>query len=76
MKDYNEQPSEETKNQWENDPNNWIWGMFYYNPKDKRLFAPKRIREFGWTTNFANPNSVFIMSLLILILIVFAKFSS
>ena len=74
MKDYNE-PSEETKNQWENDPNNWIWGMFYYNPKDKRLFPPKRIKEFGWTTNFANPNSVFIMALLILILIVFAKFA-
>lgn len=74
MKDYNE-PSEETKNQWENDPNNWILGMFYYNPKDKRLFPPKRIKEFGWTTNFANPNSVFIMALLILILIVFAKFA-
>lgn len=74
MKDYNE-PNEETKNQWENDPNNWIWGMFYYNPKDKRLFPPKRIKEFGWTTNFANPNSVFIMALLILILIVFAKFA-
>lgn len=74
MKDYND-PSEEQKNQWQNDPDNWIWGMFYYNPDDKRLFAPKRIKEFGWTANFANPHSVFIMSLLILVFIVFAKFA-
>ena len=74
MQDYNE-PSEETKNEWHNNPNNWIWGIFYYNPKDKRLYVPKKIKEFGWTTNFANPNSVFIMLLLILVLLIFAKFS-
>ncbi|TCN53922.1 DUF5808 domain-containing protein [Flavobacterium circumlabens] len=27
---------------------------FYYNPKDKRLFPPKRIKQLGWTINFAN----------------------
>lgn len=66
------EPSEETKNQWQNDPDNWIWGIFYYNPKDRRLFPPKKIKEFGWTTNFANPNSVFTLIMLIAVLIVIA----
>ncbi len=30
-----EKPSKETLEQWSKDPNNWIWGIFYYNPKDK-----------------------------------------
>jgi uncharacterized membrane protein len=42
---YNNNPSEETQNEWNNDPNNWIWGFFYYNPKDKRLFPPKRLKQ-------------------------------
>jgi len=29
--------------QWREDPNNWVWGMFYFNPEDKRLVPPKRI---------------------------------
>lgn len=66
------EPSEETKNQWQNDPDNWIWGIFYYNPKDRRLFPPKKVKEFGWTTNFANPNSVFTLIMLIAVLIVIA----
>jgi uncharacterized membrane protein len=69
---YND-PSEETKNRWHNDPDNWVWGMFYYNPEDPRLFLPKKIKEFGWTINFANPNSVF-MILLILLLIAITIF--
>jgi len=56
------EPSEETKNEWENDPDNWIWGMFYYNPKDKRSYFPKRIKEFGWHANYADPNYVVIVS--------------
>jgi len=50
-----ENPSEETKAQWNDDPANWRWGVFYYNPLDKRIFPPKRISGFGWTVNFANP---------------------
>ena len=53
-----ERPSEETKKQWHQDPNNWIWGLFYYNKEDKRIFPPKRIAWMGWTVNFANPKSV------------------
>lgn len=70
---YNE-PSEEEKNNWQNDPKNWIWGIFYYNPKDKRLFPPKKIKEFGYTTNFANPNSVFALIFLLAVLIIIGRF--
>ncbi len=31
--------------------------IFYWNPKDKRVFVPKRY-GFGWTINFGNPWSV------------------
>ena len=44
MKNFNE-PSEETKNRWHNDPENWVWGMFYYNPQDPRLFPPKKLKN-------------------------------
>jgi len=74
MKDYNE-PSEETKNEWENDPDNWIWGMFYYNPKDKRPYFPKRIKESGWHSNYAHPTIIIITSLLIAVLLILIKFA-
>ncbi|WP_269225549.1 DUF5808 domain-containing protein [Flavobacterium eburneipallidum] len=53
-------PSPETQERWFKDPNNWIWGIFYYNPKDNRIFPPKRNSNYGagFTTNFANPKSV------------------
>ncbi|CAD0003277.1 MULTISPECIES: DUF5808 domain-containing protein [Flavobacterium] len=71
--DYDNDPDEETKNKWENDPDNWIWGVFYYNPKDKRLFPPKKIKQFGYTTNFANPHSVFALIILMITLIVIGR---
>lgn len=69
----NIEPSQETQNEWNNDPDNWIWGIFYYNPKDNRLFPPKRIKELGWTINFANPNSVFLVIILITILLIIGE---
>lgn len=44
--------------QWREDPNNWKWGLFYYNPEDKRVLPPKRIPWMGWTINFAYPKSI------------------
>ena len=44
-----------------NDHENYKWGLFYWNPKDTRVFVPKRIRQFGWTLNFANPVSYLII---------------
>jgi len=73
--DYDNEPSEETKNKWENDPDNWIWGMFYYNPKDKRSYFPKRIKEFGWHANYADPNFIIIIALFVVLLFVCIKYS-
>ncbi|TDW47174.1 hypothetical protein EV144_105190 [Flavobacterium sp. 270] len=55
-----EKPTQEDFDNWHKDPNNWHFGCFYYNPKDNRLLPPKRIKEMGWTVNFANPYSVLI----------------
>lgn len=73
MMENEDDPTEEEKDNWYNDPNNWIWGIFYFNPKDKRLFPPKRIKEMGLTINFANPNSVFLSVILILILMILSE---
>lgn len=50
--------------QWREDPDNWVWGLFYYNREDKRLMPPKRIKAMGWTVNFANWKSVVFMVVL------------
>lgn len=51
-------PSKEQLRKWNQDPDNWIWGIFYFNHEDKRLMPPKRNRMMGWTINFANPFSI------------------
>jgi uncharacterized membrane protein len=35
-------------------PENYKWGIFYFNPKDQRILVPKRINMMGWTLNFAS----------------------
>jgi len=37
-----------------NNPNNWVWGVFYVNKDDSRVLVPKRIAALGWTLNFGN----------------------
>jgi uncharacterized membrane protein len=46
------------------DPDNYKWGIFYFNPKDSRIILPKRNPYMGFTVNFANPLSYFIIILL------------
>ncbi len=48
------------------DPSNWKWGIFYFNKNDKRIFPPKRIKNLGWTINFANPYSILVYVLIVL----------
>ena len=67
-----EKPGKEKLDQWHNDPANWKLGIFYYNKKDKRLLPPKRIKEFGWTINFANPYSILTFVIFILLILGFA----
>ena len=38
----NERADNDLYDNGHNDPANWKWGMFFYNPKDKRLFPSKR----------------------------------
>ncbi|NHM06391.1 hypothetical protein G4D82_04095 [Flavobacterium sp. CYK-4] len=54
-------PNQETLEKWHQDPNNWKWSMFYYNPKDRRVLVPKRNKWMGWTTNFAYLPSVLLL---------------
>lgn len=53
-----------------NNPDNYKWGIFYFNSKDTRFILPKRNQWMGWTLNFANPYSY----LIILGIIAFAVF--
>jgi uncharacterized membrane protein len=68
-----EKPSEETLNQWHADPDNWKFGIFYFNRKDKRIFPPKKIRALGWTVNFANPISVLSIVLIVILVYVLSR---
>jgi uncharacterized membrane protein len=69
-----ENPDQEPFDQWHQDPENWKWGIFYFNKKDKRIFPPKRLKRMGWTVNFANPVSWLTMLAIIIALIVMNKF--
>lgn len=59
---------EEQNNQWNNDSDNWVWGIFYCNKNDKRLLLPKRKPTFGFTVNFANPKTYLFIAALILLI--------
>ena len=52
------------------DPNNWKWGIIYFNKQDPRILPPKRIAGFGWTINFANPKSITFMIFIIFLIMV------
>lgn len=58
-------PDAATSDKWRKDPNNWIWGIFYFNKEDKSLFVSKKIEWMGTTLNFANKNWVIYMVLFI-----------
>jgi uncharacterized membrane protein len=57
------------RKQWEpneldgpnSNPENYKWGIFYFNPRDSRTILPKRYKWMGWTLNFANPKSYLII---------------
>ncbi len=68
-----EQPSKETLEQWHNDPDNWILGIFYFNKKDKRIFPPKRISMLGWTINFGNSYSILCLTAVIAVCILLSN---
>jgi len=48
-----------------NDPENYKWGIFYFNTNDKRTILPKRNQWFGWTLNFGSIYTYLIIILFI-----------
>lgn len=62
-------PSKELKEIWRQDPDNWKFGLFYFNRQDKRILPPKRNKYLGWTINFANPKSYIAFILLVITII-------
>lgn len=58
----------DTELELQDDDDNWVLGMFYYNPNDTRLNVEKRL-GYGATVNFAHPAGkvIGIVSALILI---------
>ena len=62
---HEESPDQETMERWHRDPSNWVWGLFYFNPKDKRLLVLKRVKWFGLTFNFAHPLSMVLLGFLV-----------
>jgi len=53
---------------WRKDSKNWKWGLFYYNPEDKRMLVDKRNPNLGFTINFAHKKSYLFMVIILLLL--------
>ena len=60
---------EHTEDQGVDDDDNWIFGLIYYNPKDRRLNVEKR-NGMGATVNFAHPGGKVVGAFLALSMIV------
>jgi len=43
-------------------PENYKWGLFYFNRSDYRIIVPKINKRMGWTFNFARPESYLIIA--------------
>jgi uncharacterized membrane protein len=50
-------------------PEHYKWGMFYFNPKDSRVFVPKIDQLRGWTVNFAHPFSYLVIMGIIVVIV-------
>lgn len=60
--------TQETGKDFEHEkPENWAFGVFYYNAKDYRFVVPKRNPIMGWTFNFAHPIAYIVLGLILLI---------
>ena len=51
-----------------NNPDNYKFHIFYYNPRDKRIIVPKLDKWRGLTLNFGNIYTYLVILLLILIM--------
>jgi uncharacterized membrane protein len=46
------------------DDEHYVWGLFYVNPQDERIWLPKRV-GIGWTLNFGRPAGWLMLALLL-----------
>lgn len=51
------EPTQQEKDFWIKDSNNWILRIFYFNKKDPRFVVDKPNPAMGITFNFAHKNS-------------------
>ena len=70
MKKFNEQNELERMRL---DPDNYIWGIIYYNTEDPRVILPKKNPYWGLTLNFGNPYSYVIMIIIVAFILVIEK---
>ncbi len=61
--------------EWHDDEQNWKMGIFYFNPADPRIFPPKRIKQLGWTLNFARWQAWLVLLLIMLLIAFLGKLS-
>jgi len=52
-------------------PENYKFQVFYYNPKDKRIIVPKQDKNRGWTLNFGNRFTYIILLVICLVIIAY-----
>jgi len=50
-------------------PDNYRLTIFYFNRSDKRVIVPKRNRLLGWTLNFGQINTYFLLASIIAIVV-------
>ncbi|WP_315821872.1 DUF5808 domain-containing protein [Paraflavitalea speifideaquila] len=43
------------------DNTHYVWNAFYFNKEDSRILVSKRVRGMGFTFNFAQPATWFIL---------------
>ena len=67
---------EDFKNkEWHDNEQNWKLGIFYFNYADPRIFPPKRIKQLGWTLNFARWQAWIILFLILSLIAFLGKLS-
>ena len=50
-------------------PENYKWGLFYFNREDPRPIVPKVNKWMGWTLNFARTEAYLIIAVFIALFI-------
>lgn len=54
-----------------NNESNWLWGIFYCNRKDPRVFVPKKNKNMGLTLNIAHPVAIVVFVIILAVIIYF-----